>query len=235
MLVLLAVLVWTHAGSLGLNPASLEPTTRIAQPTTRAHLYLGPPHSVAVLPFNCVRTGPEGAADAVAGPAAEVMTSDAHLVFPSGLAQSVTDLLIENDDLHVIHPISTFFFANSTSTYDALAEWLRVRFLLDGCFRPGDETSALDAWLYDARTSKFRWSDQYPVSDQAVFEVVNQLTSQTTEHVRSNAVDQTPMAPEQSFAVWKHMMDGWSLVRRGGEVNFLQAQDVFQRVIEEDR
>ena len=205
--ILLAILAWSHRGELVLAPDSIEVTARVAQPSAPSQIYYGPPHSVAVLPFNCKRY-PLDETESGASIDDASMLPDADPVLAHGLAGSVQELLVQTPGLQVTATISSFFFADSTAAMPVLAERLRVRHLLDGCIRQLDETLQVEVSVYDVRGGTYPWSLARDAPPEGVFELMNQIVSGAANEVRRGSADGAPVAAEWRFDAWLLVQEG---------------------------
>jgi tetratricopeptide (TPR) repeat protein len=231
---LLAILAWSYREHFAIAPPTADTSTRDAQPMARQQIYFGPPYSVAVLPFNCVRPGvaeavvPGSNQSGADGPASGIAAS--YLTF--GLAGSIQRLLQQMDSLHVTATTSSFFFAESTESLPVLAERLKVRHLLDGCVRQIDELLELELSLYDVRADSFTWSLTIMTPAEDIPDVIDQIIVQAAEEIRAGSGDSAPVVEAIGPAAWMKMLEGRQFARERNSPGLEQAEAAFKTVLE---
>jgi serine/threonine-protein kinase len=209
LLILSGILAWSHRGEWVLAPGSHEATTRVAQPSTGSQVYFGPPNSIAVLPFNCVRypvveRGSSAGEEASDEPSA---AADADPMLAFGLAESLQELLVQIPGLQVTATTSSFFFADSAGDLPVLAERLKVRHLLDGCIRRIDKSLRIEASVYDVRAASYPWSQSFDAPVGEVFDLIHQIVASAANEVRPESGADVPAATALSFNVWLQMLE----------------------------
>jgi len=230
--ILLAILAWSHLGEGVLVPDSSEATSRVAQPSRSSQVYYGPPHSIAVLPFNCARypgveTDSDPGKDEVSG------LPDVDPVLAYGLAESLQELLVQIPGLQVTATTSSFFFADSTEDLPVLAERLRVRHLLDGCIRRSGESLQVEMSVYDVRARTYPWLQSWDVLPDGLSELMNQIVAGAANEVRIGSGDGAPAA-EWRFEVWRLMQEARFRYRQMDPAGLEHARAAYENVLQRE-
>ena len=149
-----------------------------------------------------------------------------------GVAGELIDLLLQNPNLQVSSPTSSFYFADSTEAVAVLAERLKVRHLLEACIRTDGENLDLAVRLLDVRQKTPPWSQSFSGPMNEVFVALNQISMHISEAVGQQANRAIPVSRPINPEVWLQLLQGRFFYRERGLENLRRAEAEFQQVLE---
>ena len=114
-------------------------------------------YSIAVLPF-------------------DIFSADPDLVFfADGLAEEILHQLVTNPNLKVMARSASFKYRDSEKPISAIAEELKVKYLIEGSVRIHDEELRVTVQLIDARNNFHLWSRVFDDSTGELFKTQHQV------------------------------------------------------------
>ena len=132
---------------------------------------LASPNSIAVLPFDNLSRSP------------------AQEYFSDGMTDELITSLAKYPDLLVIARDSAFMHKNREIDIAAVAEELKVRFILHGSVRRDNEQVRINAQLVDTLDNTLRWAESYDGTLTRIFELQDRITGQIVLALREQIGD----------------------------------------------
>ena len=222
---------WTFRDRFAFTTGQPDETLRTARAPGVPQVYYGPAFSIAVLPFDCVRGRQPEPPPPGGEVAAEPDTSPA-LAF--GLAQAVIDRLLPIRELQVTADTSSFFFAGSSEPLEVLAERLKVRHLLDGCVTLKNGLLGVETRLFDVRAGEMDWTHEFTSPVEDVFEIMDRLTAEAAEAVRTGSAADVVSLPDPGPEAWLMLIEADHFYRQRDPENLVRAEQAYRQVVDDD-
>jgi len=165
-----------------------SPSTRLAQPSSPAHLPLPDKPSIAVMPFANLSSDPE----------------QEYLV--DGIVEDIITELSRFSELFVIARNSSFQYKGKAVDVRQVGRELDVRYLLEGSARKGEDHIRISAQLIDVATGAHRWAEHYDRTLEDVFavqdDVVRTIVGILAAHVRQAETERLRAKPPNSWQAY---------------------------------
>lgn len=206
--VLLAVLVlfaWNWYPAPTGNPS--EPTNPV---------YFGPRNSIAVLPF-------EGGAVAAE-----------QAFWSAGFSSELYRLLIRTPGLQLTSSNSSFYFQDQSVPLRVIAERLHSAHLLTGEFQESDGRLRVEARLFDAKSDKELWSENYERDLDAVFAIQDEILASVVDIIRPPLSGALPQSEAVDTKAWAFYLQGLFLRKQRTPEGFQEAEKAFQSALDID-
>ena len=211
LLALLLVLVWYR-----LSPTGSLSSREISSAASRTpdQVYLGPPNSIAVLPF----------ADAA---------GEKHQPYwPAGLSAELHALITRVPEFSVTSRNSSLFFTDPSTPAPLAAERLQVSRLLSGEVEVRDGHLRVSVQLYDARKRREAWSGTYEGELVEVFGIQDQILASIAEAANVARRQYLPRARPVDIAAWEWQLRGIHFLDQRTAEAYREAEAAFRTALE---
>ena len=175
--------------------------------------------SIAVLPFECMSSGPD----------------DEYLA--DGLTEDILTGLSRFKELFVISRTSAFAYKNRHANLQEVAADLGVRYILEGSVRRAGARVRVTAQLIDALGGdRHIWADRYDRQIDDIFDLQDELTSAIVAtlpgRIEAAAQERAARKPPENMAAYELVLAGKLLHHRANREANAQALDHLGRAVE---
>jgi TolB-like protein/DNA-binding winged helix-turn-helix (wHTH) protein len=193
-LVAASVLVMSVIATAVWHQKNAAPPAEIAIQGRALTVSSAPPRSVAVLPFDNLSTGPDGA------------------VFALGIAEQVLHQLGKLSDLTVIARTSSFAFQGHNTDARDIGRKLNTKFLLEGSVQRDGQRLRVTAELVDADTDLQVWSARFDRAANDIFAVQDEIALEVAQALEVNI---SAAAREKLAGRSTQNLDAWLAYEQG--------------------
>ncbi len=175
--------------------------------------------SIAVLPFQCMSSGPD----------------DEYLA--DGLTEDILTGLSRFKELFVISRTSAFAYKGQAANLQEVAADLGVRYILEGSVRRAGKRVRVTAQLIDALGGDHHiWADRYDREIDDIFELQDELTAAIVAtlpgRIEADAQERATRKRPENMAAYELLLAGKLLHHRSNQDANRQALDYLERAIE---
>ena len=177
--------------------------------------------SIAVLPFECMSSGPD----------------DEYLA--DGLTEDILTGLSRFKELFVISRTSAFAYKGRKANLQEVAADLGVRYILEGSVRRAGARVRVTAQLIDALGGdRHIWADRYDREIEDIFELQDELTSAIVAtlpgRIEAAAQERAGRKKPENMAAYELVLAGKVMHHRSSREANAQATDYLSRAVELD-
>lgn len=174
------------------------------------------PYSIAVLP--CTDMSPDGD----------------QAYFAEGIAEELLNLLAKYSGLRVTSRSSSFALPVAELSVPEMAQKLRVAHLLECSVRKSGNRIRLTAQLIDGVSDRHEWSETYERDLDDVFALQDEISRKVVREMKVRLLGPAPSPEITDSGAYDLYLQALSLLASRGDANLLQAENLFERVIDLD-
>jgi TolB-like protein/Tfp pilus assembly protein PilF len=213
LLVLILALITFLAGEYFTSGGLLEPGSAVTgSPRTRDQVYYGPPHSLAVLALR----------------ASEVSGSQDQQHWAEGFSAGLARRLARVEQVHLIAPTSSFFFADQQLSKKVMGERLRAAHLLDGELAIQQDQLRLALSLTRSRDEAVVWTGAFERPLGSFAELQVEVLVAVLETMKIDPPPEIPRARPVTIPALEAFLQGSRSLRSGTPDGLQQAIDHFR-------
>jgi len=153
--------------------------------------------------------------------------------FSDGLSEELLNVLAQIKDLRVISRTSAFAFKGKDVSIPEIAATLNVSHVLEGSVRRSGAEIRITAQLIEVATDSHLWSDAYNRKLENIFEIQEEISKAIAHELQVTlGAGSKSGNPTKNLEAYQLFLRGRDLYQR--RVNFIEAVDLFQQVVDLD-
>lgn len=168
-------------------------------------------------------------------PFADMSPDGSQEYFGDGIAEEILNVLVGIDELTVTSRTSSFAFKDQNLLTPAIAEQLKVNYILQGSIRSTGDRVRVTAQLIDVDADSQMWSDTYDRDLTDIFAIQDEISRSIAEALRIELVGGTPLkiASTENMEAYELYLQGHELFL-ARDSGLSQALELLERAVELD-
>jgi len=154
--------------------------------------------------------------------------------FSDGLAEELLNLLAKIPQLRVTSRTSAFSFKGKDVTIVEVGRELNVEHVLEGSVRRSGDTIRITAQLINVSTDTHEWSNTWDRKFNDVFAIQDEIAQSVVGALKLRLVEDMPVVKETTPEAYALFLQGRFLLQQLNAPSFLQAESLFERVLDAD-
>jgi adenylate cyclase len=155
-----------------------------------------------------------------------------------GMTDEVVTLLSQLPDIFIISHNSVLAFKNRDPDVRAIAEELRVRYILQGSVQQLGSRIRATAQLIEADSGTQIWADKYDGAEETIFEMQDQVSQEIASilggEIMRKEIQRIDRYTPENLDAWGHYVHAQDFYYRQSQQNLQETVDCAQKAIDKD-